>query len=199
MCGDLARMDGGDMFSEFFIVQNRQPVKNDTQLPGNGLMIWHVDARLDPSGNDFLFNNLYASHKLVRLMEADSLEEIEANRGFNLGDFYTQGESFGPSTIPSSKGYDGQQSFVEVSNIIASGSQISADVKCEKVAKLATKAFLVGIDEYQRISGLDGCVNDVEDVANTLVIFGFDLKKYYDKDERKCNKGQHHRWPQMAV
>jgi metacaspase-1 len=39
---------------------------------------------------------------------------------------------------------------------------------------MATKAFLVGIDEYQNIKGLDGCENDVEDMANTLVIHGFD-------------------------
>lgn len=46
---------------------------------------------------------------------------------------------------------------------------------------MATKAFLVGIDDYAPCGAggpdLHGCVNDVRDMANTLVILGFDPRK----------------------
>jgi metacaspase-1 len=46
---------------------------------------------------------------------------------------------------------------------------------------MATKAFLVGINDYTPCgpggNDLRGCVNDVRDMANTLVILGFDPKK----------------------
>jgi hypothetical protein len=35
---------------------------------------------------------------------------------------------------------------------------------------MGEKAFLVGINEYATINGLLGCINDVKDMANTLVI-----------------------------
>jgi M6 family metalloprotease-like protein len=122
-------LDAGDVFSEFFMVQNRQKVGNDSGLPGQGLMIWHIDASLDASGKDFAYNNSYTPHKLVRVMEADAKEHIEANGGFNVDDLYVQGKSFGPATTPASTGYDNRSSLVEVTNIAASGSQISAVFK----------------------------------------------------------------------
>ncbi len=63
----------GNQFGEFFMIQNRYRTGNDTPYPSNGLLIWHVDARLDPSGTNFLYNNSYTEHKLLRLMEADGL------------------------------------------------------------------------------------------------------------------------------
>ena len=59
------------------MVQNRTRPGNDADLPADGLLIWHVDARLTRSGSDFLYDNSYTAHKLLRLMEADGLEEIE--------------------------------------------------------------------------------------------------------------------------
>jgi M6 family metalloprotease-like protein len=122
-------LDAGEIFSEMFMVQNRQPVANDSRLPGSGLMIWHVDASLNPSGKDFGYNNSFTEHKYVRLMEADGREEIEMSRGFNVGDYYVPGSSFGPATTPSSQKYDGQSSTVEVLNITRSGSNISLEIR----------------------------------------------------------------------
>lgn len=65
-------------YSEFYVVQNRYRTANDTPYPADGLLIWHVDARLNTAGTDFLYDNSYTAHKLLRLMEADGLEEIES-------------------------------------------------------------------------------------------------------------------------
>ncbi len=111
---------------EFFMVQNRGHSGNDNDflyVPGDGLLIWHVDSRLD-EGNYYIYNNSYSSHKLLRLMEADGLEDIEneSNQTADAGDYYSHGKLFGPITHPSSNRYDGQSSHVFVSNISAPGA-----------------------------------------------------------------------------
>lgn len=121
-------LDAGDIFSELYMVQNRQKAGNDVGLPAPGLVIWHVDATLDASGADFMFDNSYTVHKYVRLMEADGLEEIEANGGFDAGDLYTPGRTLGPGSRPSSARYDGSDSFVEVRDIAVSGAAMSATI-----------------------------------------------------------------------
>lgn len=117
-----------DLFSEFFVVQNRHRVGNDNApgMPADGMLIWHVDARLNASGQNFQYDNSFTAHKLLRLMEADGLEEIEKGMGANAGDYYKAGKTLGPSTTPSSNKYDGTPSRVEVSNISNPGTQMSA-------------------------------------------------------------------------
>jgi M6 family metalloprotease-like protein len=103
-------------FTEFYIVQNRLRVENDSGLPGDGLLIWHVDARLNSSGN-YLYDNSYTAHKLLRLMEADGLEQIEQGYAATAADYYTAGKSLGPQTRPSSARYDGTDPGVSVFTI----------------------------------------------------------------------------------
>ena len=125
----LLVMPGADentLFDEFFMVQNRFRENNDTRYPADGLLIWHVDARLDGAGYDFLYDNSYTDHKLMRLMEADGFEEIEtSNSTADAGDFYTGGMEFGPGTTPDSNKYDGSESGVFVRNISAPGRQMT--------------------------------------------------------------------------
>ncbi len=115
-----------DVFGEFFVVQNRQKTSNDVDIPAGGLMVWHVDASLNADGKNYSHNNSYTSHKLIRLMEADGKEEIEANLGFNAGDLYTAGKTFSPTSTPASTRYNGKSSTVKISNIVANGTQITA-------------------------------------------------------------------------
>src|SRR5690606_33083982 len=69
-------------YSEFFMAQTRNPASgNDNShiwwntigkpaaWTSQGLAIWHVDATLDER-EYFDYDNSYASHKLLRLMEA---------------------------------------------------------------------------------------------------------------------------------
>lgn len=113
-------------FTEFFMVQNRTRVGNDSAWTslGDGLLIWHIDARLDVWGS-FKYDNSYSDHKLVRLMEADGLEEIEASKFSNAadaGDFYRPGKTFEPTTFPNSDAYDKTHTGVAVTGIVRSGS-----------------------------------------------------------------------------
>jgi M6 family metalloprotease-like protein len=111
-------------FDEFFMIENRQKRGNDLELPGQGLVLWHVDARL--RGDNFAFDNSFTDHKLLRLMEADGLEEIEAGGLADSEDFYNAGKGFGCETIPSSANYRGLSSGVTVKDISEDGDQLSA-------------------------------------------------------------------------
>jgi M6 family metalloprotease-like protein len=112
-------------FGEFFLVQNRTRTGNDAALAGDGLLIWHVDARLNAAGTNFLFDNSYTEHKLLRLMEADGLEQIERGYAANAGDYYTAGRTFSPLTLPASHRYDGTSPGLTVDSIGPSGPSMS--------------------------------------------------------------------------
>jgi M6 family metalloprotease-like protein len=117
----------GDLFSELFVAQNRQRVSNDSVgMPADGMLIWHVDAELNASGTDFAWDNSFTAHKLLRLMEADGLEQIEAGSPADAGDYYRTGAAFGPATTPSSQAYDGSDTGVQVTGFSGPGSQMSA-------------------------------------------------------------------------
>ena len=112
-------------FGEYFMAQNRERVGNDLALPGEGLVIWHVDARLKKKW-DYACDNSFTEHKLLRLMEADGAEQIEAGKPADSGDYYRVGTSFGPATVPSSATYGRRRSGVEVTDISAQGSGLCA-------------------------------------------------------------------------
>ncbi len=115
-------------FSEFFMVQNRFRVGNDAELPADGLIIWHVDARWDDEWGFFLYDNSYTEHKYVRLMEADGLEEIEQNGNADAGDFYTPGGSFNSGTMPNSDAYDGSRTNASLDRITVSGQEMTCRI-----------------------------------------------------------------------
>lgn len=100
------------LFDEYFVVENRIRSGNDSTLvgtaplPNEGLVIFHVDARLNDEGTNFYFDNSYTSHKLIRLMEADGQERIETIDGSaDAGDFYVEGSSLSRYTTPNSNSY----------------------------------------------------------------------------------------------
>lgn len=76
---------------EYFLVENRQQVGFDTWLPGNGLLIWHVD---EDKWNPWEYNRYECTvspgcqcpvwHYLVALEQADGLLDLENKT--NVGD-----------------------------------------------------------------------------------------------------------------
>lgn len=100
-------------FGEFFLVENRRRSGNDAKAPFlGGLVVWHVDAALDADGRNFIYNNQTASHKLLKFVEADGLEELEKGlrKSVNVYDLFSAGTLLGPDTTPSSRLYDGSES-----------------------------------------------------------------------------------------
>jgi M6 family metalloprotease-like protein len=114
---------GATLFDEFFMIQSRFKEVNDTSYPANGLLIWHVDSRLD--GTNYLYNNSYTAHKLLRLMEADGFEQIEQGGSANAGDYYVAGKSLGNNTVPNSHRYDGTSTGILIDNVLNGTLQTS--------------------------------------------------------------------------
>lgn len=114
-------MSATNPFAEFYMVQNRvrgsKATSNDYYLPNDGVLIWHVDARLNATSNDFLYNNSYSGHKLLKLMEADGGNEIEQNKGGSATDFYIPNKFLSPISTPNSSTYSGSRTGVTVFNI----------------------------------------------------------------------------------
>ncbi len=121
----------GGIFGEYFLVQNRDRAGNDAGLftGSDGLVVWHIDARLNTWNSDFLYDNSYTDHKLVRLMEADGLEEIETwAAAADAGDYYKAGMTFGPLTFPNSSRYDGAVTSMVLSAITGTTTPMSATI-----------------------------------------------------------------------
>ena len=104
---------------EYFMVQNRQPVLNDIDLPGAGLIIWHVDYRGDNTGG--------SPWKLLALEQADGLGEIEKGLGANAGDFYNSPSVFTSGSRPDSMSNEGSNTGARVTNILKRPGTIRAD------------------------------------------------------------------------
>ena len=127
---------GINPLSEYFMVQYRKTTGNDSRLPNNGFLIWHVDARLNAMGNNFEYDNSYTKHKLLRLMEADGLEQIETlpedQSFFDPDDYYVPGQEIGPATVPNSNDYQGMSTGVRVRNLtFEANGTLAADFSIE--------------------------------------------------------------------
>jgi len=110
-----------DSFGEFFLVQYREKGSGNDPVsggPDKAVWIWHVDATLNTGGWGFEYDNSYTSHKLLRLMEADGREEIEAGTGdWDVNDFYLPGQVLGPVTVPNTTTYSGSITNVAVTDM----------------------------------------------------------------------------------
>jgi M6 family metalloprotease-like protein len=110
--------------TEYFILESRQQAGRDSVLPDAGLAIWHVDE-LGSNDNEQMTSAL---HYECSLEQADNRWDLE--HGANGGDsddlFGAPAKtSFGDSTAPSSKWWDGSSSGLEITDISAPGSSMT--------------------------------------------------------------------------
>ncbi len=109
---------------EYFLVENRQRTGFDAHLPGDGLLVWHIDENQG--------GNTDENHYKVALEQADGKRDLELdrNRG-DAGDPFPGSAnvtSFGPGTTPNSRSYGGQDTCVAISSISPSGATMTANV-----------------------------------------------------------------------
>ena len=129
---------------EYFLLENRRKTGFDLHLPGEGLLIWHVD--------DNLSNNSDQTHFLAGVVQADGKMDLEknANQGDDGDPFGKTNPAFGPATAPSSRAYDGSDSGVALHNIKLSGEQVTLEARVGQVGgRLSDRPVsdLIGIDK----------------------------------------------------
>ncbi|MCX5521354.1 M6 family metalloprotease domain-containing protein [Streptomyces bobili] len=137
----------GDGGSEYFLLENRQRTGYDSSLPGDGLLIWHIDENQP--------NNRDENHYKVGLVQADNQRNLERNqnRGDD-GDPYpgTSGNtSFTSSSAPSSHSFGGAGSCVSVTRISPSAAIMTATVavSCGKDPIKEQKEFKEVVEEKE--------------------------------------------------
>jgi immune inhibitor A len=129
----------GGSGSEYFLLENRQPVGYDTALPGNGLLLWHVDEAQAGNADE--------NHYKVGLLQADGNRDLELNhnRG-DAGDPYpgSSGKTaITQSTSPNTKSYAGADTCVSVKTIPASSAAMAVDVTvtCKQIKEFVKDAI----------------------------------------------------------
>lgn len=109
---------------EYFIVENRQKTGFDVGLPGEGILIYHID--------ETKYDNDDPSNYLVALEQADGVDQLAllGSRG-DFGDPFPGAETnrnFHKFSLPNSNLYNGGASRISVWNISNSDSIMTADL-----------------------------------------------------------------------
>ena len=102
---------------EYFLIENRQQTEFDTYLPGNGILIWHIDESMGSNSLD--------SHRLVDLEEADGVESTYGDSG---DPWKLSSAGFTNTSTPNSNYYNGTESDVRVVGISGSSDNMTADL-----------------------------------------------------------------------
>lgn len=121
---------GGHAAGEYFLLENRRRAGFDAALPGEGLLLWHVDGQISGNSNESCGPG--ASHPKVRLVQADGLCDLENDVDSGDGGDPFPGSS-GATSVgtlgdPSTQAYSGQKSGLRLDNIAAVGNDISVDI-----------------------------------------------------------------------
>lgn len=105
--------------NELFMIENRQFEGNDLLgLPGDGLMIWHINAALDNHRRDFRYDNSDTKLKLLRMVRKDNPEDYFEGEQADASSLFKQGDKFSSSSIPRTLKSADQSSYVfKVDNI----------------------------------------------------------------------------------
>ncbi len=132
--GKVFRLSLPGTTSEYFLIENRQPIGFDAALPGSGLLIWHVDDSQTSNDQD--------NHRLLDLEEAD--EGVSGDRPTDSGDpWHDTAAGWGPDTNPDSRAYDGSTTGWRIRDISASGAAMIATIARDVTKDLAVSAIRV--------------------------------------------------------
>lgn len=138
--------DGGSG-SEYFLVENRQKSGYDQHLPGEGLLIWHIDDDVSSNSNE--------NHPKVALEQADGSRNLENgdNRG-DAGDPWpgsANNVSFNNTSTPNSKSYGNMNTCVGVTNISSPGPSMTAHLAVKCTAKSILKDWKDSRKETEKL------------------------------------------------
>ena len=127
--------NGDTTSSEYFLIENRQFSGFDASLPGNGLLVWHIDDSIGGNTNEL--------HPMVGLVQADGLEELKFSFG-DGGDPFPgtfNKQAFNATSTPNSKAYSGQDTFVSISNIPSASPSMTLDITVKAIDTPSNGAF----------------------------------------------------------
>lgn len=117
----------GQPEKEYFLVENRQQKGFDSHLPGSGLLIYHVD--------DAVMNNRDEDHYKVGVEQADGRFDLEKGGWADAGDPFpgsSENRRFERDSVPNSRSYLGEDTYVAVVGISDSGERMTANLSVKQ-------------------------------------------------------------------
>lgn len=120
--------NGATSGSEYWLFENRQKTGTDSDIPGSGILVWHIDEAM-AGYND---QNDNETHKLVDLEEAAGTQSMDSktDRG-TAADPYpgtANNRTFGASSVPNSNLYSGAASLVVMDSVSDNSANMTARI-----------------------------------------------------------------------
>ncbi len=139
--GEVYRLwTSGNIGSEYFLVENRQKTGYDSYLPGEGLLVWHIDDAKTDNTQEWYPGLTNSNHFQVALEQADGLYELEHNNDLgDANDVFPGGlakTSFNAVSSTTSDSYTDGISFVAIENIVLNSGVITADLNVGLAASI---------------------------------------------------------------
>ena len=139
----------GEIGDEYFLIENRGKTGYDAALPGEGLLIWHIDDSCSHNDQEWYPGYTSSGHYKVALVQADNNWSLEKNQGYgDAGDPFPGSSgncNFTPFTTLNSSSYSGDDIPVAVTNISAAGNTITANLSV---------SFTLGTDDDETNTSL---------------------------------------------
>ncbi|MBI2890616.1 MAG: M6 family metalloprotease domain-containing protein [Nitrospirae bacterium] len=140
--------------AEYFLVECRRRVGLDALLPGDGLLIWHVDEQVCAARYDDNTVNDDEAHRCVALLEADGRGDLDRpGAAGSAGDPYpgiTAATRWTCDTGPSSAAYDGTCAGFYITEI-ASPTEAGCVVRATKLKEPAPGGRVGGLGSSPEI------------------------------------------------
>ncbi len=156
--GAVIRIPSGDTSGEFFLLENRQRLGPDGDIPAEGLLVWHVDPELVEER--WLPNTVNSDpgHMGVWLRQADGLNELAAENGGrgDGGDVFVagQGLEFHAGSVPSAVGHGGEAAGVTVLDIDGIGDDLELRVVTRYQALTVATEGTTGAEALITVDGV---------------------------------------------
>jgi hypothetical protein len=135
---------GQPVGDEYFLAEHRSRTGYDALLPGEGLLLYHVD--------DSAPNNADESRYKVGLLQADNRGDLQQarNRGDD-GDPYpgpSQNTGFTDTSTPASRSHAGVSTCVSLSSItaVANGTRCDVSLSCGAISGTTLRRGASGAD-----------------------------------------------------
>lgn len=170
--------------SEYFIIENRRQEGFDRGLPGEGLLIWHIDTTRFYSRLANNTVNSSASHKAIDLEEASATQHLDDRAYGNSGDendfWVSRYFAFGANSYPNSRLYSGDDSGVTINAISKNEQVMSFEVLGDDVVETVVcypTPFNPALHTQMKFSVNinSSLVNKTEVSYNSIKIYIFDF------------------------
>ena len=115
--------------SEYFLLENRKKDGFDEEIPGDGMLIFHID--------ETIMGNTNQSHKQVDLEEADGNDDLDNEYNYgDDGDPYPGSSNqteFSMSSYPNNFSYNNNSSVFNINSINQSSDDISFELQSNSI------------------------------------------------------------------